>query len=185
MNRIFIRIGGGLILGICLWLGTSSYLYRSGWSEEAVRVYSGCTGAWISLLTQTEDVTEMEKIADEILSWNSSVSLACSAKARAAYARGDFESVIAYKRKAVSLARYELEEYLDYFQMLYVGFQMYLAGGDARSAAVCREQILEIPDMLTEALNRTDELDALAWKIRDKPELTLPKEYQEILDSLQ
>ncbi len=183
-NKLSVRIGGGLLIGFCLWLGTASYLYRSGRPEAAVKVYPGCTGAWITLLAQTEYVTEMEEIADEILSRNQSVSLAHSAKARAAYARGDFGAMIAYKEKAVSLARYELAEYLDYFHMLYVGFQMYLAGGDAESAAVCRERLLGIPGLLEEALERTDELDALAWKIRDKPELTLPAEYQEILDSL-
>ncbi|MCI8465277.1 MAG: hypothetical protein HFI63_05410 [Lachnospiraceae bacterium] len=184
-GRIFVWAGSVVVMGFCLWLGIGSYLYRSGRIEEAVKVYPGCTGAWISMLAQTEDVEEMERIADEILSRNQSVSIAHSAKARAAYARGDFETVISCKQRAISLARYELDEYLDYFQMLYVGFQMYLAGGDLDSARVCRQKLSEIPDMLEEALERTDGLNALAWKIRDKPELVLPKEYQEILDSLQ
>ena len=117
-NKLSVRIGGGLLIGFCLWLGTASYLYRSGRPEAAVKVYPGCTGAWITLLAQTEYVTEMEEIADEILSRNQSVSLAHSAKARAAYARGDFGAMIAYKEKAVSLARSELADYLDYFHML-------------------------------------------------------------------
>jgi hypothetical protein len=87
--------------------------------------------------------------------------------------------VIKYKKQAISLAKYNLQEYLDYFDMLYVGIQIYTAYGDSYSADYCKKYLLEIPDMLTEVLDTTD---ALAWKITDVPELELPEEYLEVLE---
>ena len=140
-------------------------------------MYPDYTNAYVSMLPQVENVDDMERVADEVLSRNRSVSLAYDAKARAAYARGDFEGMISYKLKAISLAKYELDEYLDYFQMLYVGMRLYMENGDASSAEYCRERLMEIPDMLDEVRRGTDKL---AWKINDKPELVLPDEYQEV-----
>lgn len=133
------------------------------------------------MLANLEDAGKMEEIADEILSRNSSISLAYSAKARSAYGKGNFEDMIFFKRKAIALSRYEKNEYLDYFNMLYVGVQLYSSMGDTASAAVCIEELKEIPKMMEEVLEGTD---AYAWRIKDKPELTFPEEYQDILDEL-
>ena len=177
-----ILLGSGILLGaVSLWLGTASLFYYCESYELAVRIYPGYTEAWKDLLTQAGDVTEMERLADKILSQNESVSLAYSAKARAAYAEGDFGEMIRNKQRAIALSRYELAEYLDYFDMLYVGIQLYSVNGDMQSAAYCRERLLEIPDMLEEVLKQTS---ALAWRIHDKPELELPEEYMEMLEEL-
>ena len=89
--------------------------------------------------------------------------------------------MIQYKLKAISLSRYEREEYLDYFDMLCVGVQLYSSMGDNNSAAVCIERLKEIPVMMEEVLEGTDKL---AWKIKDKPELTLPEEYLDALEDI-
>lgn len=167
-----------ILAGISLWLGIALGLYRFGKYEAAVKVYPDCTAAWISMLAQNRDVDKMEQLADEILIRNESVSLAYSAKARAAYARGDFANMIEYKQKAISCSRYELEEYLDYFDMLYVGIRLYTENNDPESAEFCRQCLIEIPDRMERVLENTDEI---SWKIRDKPELTLPDQYQDRL----
>lgn len=177
-----ILLGSGMLLGaVSLWLGLASLFYYGDSYELAVRIYPGYTESDAALLAQAEDVAEMERLADEILARNKSVSLAYSAKARAAYAEGDFGEMISYKQKAIALSRYELAEYLDYFDMLYVGLQLYTANGDPASAAYCRERLLEIPDMLEEVLEQTS---SLAWRIHDKPELELPEEYSKVLMEL-
>lgn len=172
----------GILLGaVSLWLGIASLSYYCESYELAVHIYPGYTESWTALLTQAEDAAEMERLADKILSQNKSVSLAYSAKARAAYAEGDFGEMITNKQQAVALSRYELAEYLDYFDMLYVGVQLYMANGDMESAAYCRERLWEIPNMLEEVLEQTS---SLAWQIRDKPELELPEEYWKVLGEL-
>ena len=178
----YILLCAGMLLGaVSLWLGIASLLFYCEKYELAVRIYPGYTEGWTALLTQAEDVAEMERLADKILSQNKSVSLAYSAKARAAYAEGDFGEMILNKRQAIALSRYELAEYLDYFDMLYVGVQLYTANGDMGSAAYCKERLLEIPDMLKGVLEQTGDL---AWQIRDKPELELPEEYLKVLREL-
>ena len=179
--RIWIPAAGVLIVVNC-WLGVVSGFYRCGSYETAADLYPGCTDAWLKMLPGAEDEEEMERLADNILALNQSASLACSAKARLAYAEGDFERMIEYKQKAIALARYELEEYLDYFDMLYVGVQLYEQAGDKESAEFCRQKVLEIPDMMGEVLDETDEL---AYRIQDKPELELPEEYKEMLLSME
>ena len=178
---MWLRIAAGILIVVNCWLGIASGLYRTGNLKAAVTVYPGCTGAWLGMLSKAEDTEEMGELADKILFWNQSVSLAHSAKARLAYAEGDFEAMIEYKRKAIALARYELEEYLDYFDMLYTGIRLYAEAGDENSALYCRKKLLEIPDMLKEVLEGTD---ALAFRIHDKPELELPEEYKKAVESL-
>lgn len=181
-GKIWVQIVAGILIIVNCWLGIASGLYRTGNLKAASAVYPGCTGAWLGMLSQAEDTEEMEELADKILFWNQSVSLAYSAKARLAYAEGDFEAMIEDKRQAIALARYELEEYLDYFDMLYTGIRLYAEAGDENSALYCRQKLLEIPDMLKEVLEGTDKL---AFRIHDKPELELPEEYKEVLESLE
>lgn len=180
--KAWIPAAAGVLMGVSCWFGIVSGFYRFGNYETAAALYPGCTDAWLKMLPQAEDEEEMGRLADNILVRNQSASLAYSAKARLAYAEGDFERMIEYKQKAIALARYELEEYLDYFDMLYVGVQLYEQAEDKESAEFCRQKLLEIPDMLKEVLEGTDEL---AYRIQDKPELELPEEYQEILHSME
>ena len=51
--------------------------------------------------------------------------------------------------------------YLDYFDMLAVGIQMYEQAGNSPSAAYCRQRLEAIPDMMRKALEDTS---SLAWK---------------------
>lgn len=166
------------ILCFSMWLSTASALYYLKMYRESVLVYPGYTNAWMQLLTEAENAEEMDEMAEHILKINPDNPLANNTKARVAYSRGDFGNLITYKEKALEYYRYSLDEYLDYFNMLYVGYQLYLENGDSISAEVCAENIKEIPEMLEEVVKRTD---PLAYQINDKPELELPVEYEEIL----
>ena len=167
---------------LCLYFGTVSGLYYTGKIETCAKLYPYHTQANSMLLQQAETAEEMDVFAQQVLKVNPSSSLAWSAKARAAYANGNFEWVIQYKEKAISLARYAKEEYLDYFEMLWVGYQLYLQNGDVASAEVCRQKLLIIPQMMEDVLASTSER---AWRITDKPDLVLPDEYRQILQILQ
>ena len=165
---------------ISLYFGIASGLYYLKMYSTAAALYPGYTNAWMQILMQAEDADEMETTADKILVMNPSNPLANNAKARAAYSRGDFGSMIEYKSRALEYYRYNLEEYLDYFNMLYVGYQLYMQNDDPESAGICAEQIQTIPEMIDEV---TDQTDPMAYEIADKPDLELPQEYKEILES--
>ena len=179
-NRAF--AAGAVIAGcLSLYFGAASGLYYLKQYPFAALLYPGYTNAWMQILTQAEEVNEMEQTADKILVLNPENPLANNAKARAAYSRGDFGSMIEYKRQALEYYRYSLEEYLDYFNMLYVGYQLYMQNSDLNSAGICVEQMEAIPVMMDAVIAETD---PLAYRIADKPELELPEEYAEILESL-
>ena len=62
--------------------------------------------------------------------------------------------------------------------MLAVGVQLYTQAGSTSSAEICRRELQSVPQMLQQGQERTS---ALGWKIDDKPELTLPAEYQSLV----
>lgn len=185
-NRIsgkkILLLGFALIEGVSIWLGADSALYYLKMYPQAVSLYPGNTNAWMQMLMETESTTEMEELADRILALNPENALANNAKARAAYSEGNFGAVIEYKEKALAYYRYNLTEYLDYFNMLYVGYQLYMQSGDPGSAEICAEKMREIPERLEEVEKETD---PLAYRINDKPELELPEEYWDVLESLE
>lgn len=171
-----------LVSLLCLYIGTANALYCAKAYAGAAALYPGYTRAWLELLPEAEDAQSMEDIADRILKQNDSVSLAHSAKARAAYARGDFSTMIAHKEEAIRLSPYSLAEYLDYFDMLLVGMDLYTQAGSPESAEYCRKKLLTIPDRLQSVLEGTS---SLGWKIADQPELELPAEYLAALEALE
>ena len=149
--------------------------------HTVLRLYPYYTAAWESVITEADTAESMDAIAEHILKTNKSVSLAWDAKARAAYANGDFAAVIEYKRRAIALQRYALDEYLDYFDMMEMGYALYTQAGDTGSAAYCLERLREIPEMLAQV---REETSSLGWKIQNQPITTLPDRYQERLDAL-
>ena len=169
------------VICISLYFGLASALYYAGSFEAAAKLYSGYTNAWEQILLQAQDAETMNAVADKILSHNKTHSLANSAKARVAYSQGDFGKMIEYKEKAISSARYSLDEYIDYASMLQVGLQLYSQSGDIGSAEICKDKLLKIPDMIAEVEKGTS---SIAWKLDEKPQLTLPDELLEYLEQI-
>lgn len=163
-----------LLSAACLWVGIASTLSYEGYTDTALTVWPWDTFSRMTQLQQISDPVQMDDAAEKILAQNDSVALAWDARALAAYARGDFGAMIEYKRQAIALSRYSPETYTDYFQRLQVGVTLYTQAGDNASAAVCHREILAIEDMVQQVLDTTD---PLAWRIIDKPELTLPDAY--------
>lgn len=163
-----------LLLLICLYGGTASLLGHMGKHQAAVKLYPGHTLSRMELLKQTDTAEAMEAQAEAILGANRYASLAWTAGARGAFGRLDFTKMIEYKRKAISLARYSLEEYLDYADMLRTGWSLFEEAGDVASASFCREELERIPLWMQETLEGTS---YFGWRINDKPLLELPAEY--------
>lgn len=165
----------------CLYFAVVSGLYSAGAYNACAALYPGHTNAQLVRLQQADDAGSMEAIADRILEVNPSVSLAWSAKARVAHAQGHVSRMISCKEQALALARYSVNEYVDYFRMLYDCHQLYLQNGDPSSAEICRQKLLEIPKRMDAVLAQTS---SLGWRIHDKPQLTLPDSCTEILARL-
>lgn len=168
----------GALAAVCLYCGAALFAGSLGRDALAVQLYSGYTPSQLVLLAGARTPQEGEARANAILRRNESVALVWDAKALVCATQGDFETMVQYKRQALACARYALPEYLDYFQLLRRAAEACERQGDAARAALCRQRMLEIPDLLDEVRAITS---PLAWKIQDQPELTLPEEYQEEL----
>ncbi len=151
---------------VCVFIGLSCFSQHMNNPEHALKFYPLNTTAKIDLLMQADTPEEMDELADSILKQNKSVSIAYSAKAKVAFSRGDFATLIENKLKAIELARYSIEEYKDFDYMLTIGTDLYRKAGDRESAAYCMELRNNIPDMLESLREKTS---PLAYKIDDKP----------------
>ena len=123
----------------------------------------------------------MEKRADSILEGNSHVSVAYSAKARAAFSQGDVEAFVRYKLTAIRLAPYQYEEDVDYLNSLAYCAELYKQANDMDSARFCAERAAEIPHMLENVKEGTSRL---GWKINDQPEVTLSREDLKLIEEM-
>lgn len=170
-----------LVLTVSLWLGTGDTLYRLGKAEACRKVTPFHTQALTQALTASSDAQEVDALADRILSLCPTHSVACSAKANVAFARGDMLSMMQHKEAAIAYAPYVNEEYLDYFRKLYTAMELYLNAGDQKSALYCRDKLLTVPELMEETAQRTT---PLAYKTGDDPTLTLPEEYEALLKAL-
>ena len=174
IKSVTLYAGAVLAAAFCIYFGTAAALYQRHNDKAAVKCYSGYTFAQLNLLTQESDAKGMEDRADTILSYNKSASLAWSAKARIAFAKGDFSHMIEYKKKAITLAKYTLEEYLDYADMLWQAKVQYEQAGNKTSAAICQEELHNIPLWIQETKDGTS---YLGWRSYARPKLTIPPEY--------
>ena len=169
---------GILTILVCGWLTLGDCLFRVGKTALCLTVTPFHTQALEHRLAETADPQELDEIADQVLELKPTSSIAHSAKANVAYAKGDIDGMILSKQKAIENARYQLVEYCDYFNKLYEAMNWYLKNGDIQSAQACAGYLCEIPGMLGRVKSVTS---PLAWKLNDKPELELPEEYRILL----
>ena len=180
----------GTVLGIAgagavvfaVFAGLSDLMYTTGNYERAFAIYSGNTQAETALLTEADTTAEMREIADDLISRNEYISVAYSARARAAFSEGDIRGFIEDKLRAIGLAPYQYDEYTDYLEILSYCENLYLQNGSTEDAKTCAERAAEIPDMLDELREKTS---SLAWEIDDRPQVTLSRENLELIEEME
>lgn len=169
-------------IGLSVLCGVSNACYLRGSYKTAFRFGELNTMAEISQMEKETDLDQMKQTAQDILNRNSHVPAAYSVIAKGYYADGDIEKYIFYQMKAMRLAPYQTDAYVDYVNSLANACTQYLNNGDKESAKVCLDRIKEVPEILNEVKEKTSDL---AWKIKDKPNLTLPEEYESLVQSME
>lgn len=180
-SKKLIPLGAALLTAVGLWLGAGDWIYRNNQPDACLALTPFHTEAMTYQLTRCDNPQQLDELADEILSLNPTHSLAFSAKANAAFSRGDIRAMTEYKESAIASDRYTTAEYCDYFQKLYTAMQLYQRSGDSASAETCRKKLLQIPRMM-EAVSR--KTHALAGMTGDDSTLVLPPEYTALLERL-
>lgn len=130
-------------------------------------------------LVECEDISTANILADEIINQNEYVAYAYAVKSIYYYSIGDFQNLIGYKLKELSLSKYSIEAYTEFFYMLEVGVELYEEEGYIESAEYCEFYIRQISEMLVEVESNTS---GLAYKINDIPKFDLPDEYIEYIN---
>ena len=158
---------------LSLWLGSASFLYYVRKPASALRIYPAYTAALVDLLPDASG-QQLGSLADRVLHLNQNIALAHDARAEVDSFDGNFSGMCSHKQEAIRLSRYNLAEYLDYFDLLRYTRDLYLQAGDTVSAERCMALIQEIPAMLEAADAQTSSLGRM---IHDQPNLTLPPSY--------
>jgi len=172
---------GGVMLALCLWLGTGDFLVQMGWNEACLSVTPFHTDSLEKRLYGESDMAQLAKTADKMLRLCPTSSIAHSAKANVAFSGGQALLMMEEKEQAIANARYTLVEYTDYLDKLFALYQAYTQMGDAASAQYCAEKILTVPQMIREVADSTA---PIAYKIADVPDLTLPVQYLQAIEQL-
>lgn len=177
--RIFVSFIAVILILTAVLLGCSGFCYSRGMYRQSLKWYPRNTMAEIMLLGEAETAKEMENLADSILLRNAHVAGAYSARARAAFVKGDMEGFIRDKLTAIDLAPYQYEEYLDYMDSLFFAMDQYIEAEDMESARMCLKRVEAVPALLKETETKTSRL---GWEIQDRPETELPPKYLKVLE---
>ena len=150
--------------------------------ETAAAIYPGNTEAKITALQLAEDRDTVNRLANEIIGQNKNIALAYDAKAAVSLSQGDYDSMIAFKKKAIENKKYDIEEYETYLQMLSSAITAENNAGNRSKVNAYAGEVYAVPEMLGKVKAETD---PLAYQINDKPELELSEVSQAYIIRLQ
>lgn len=184
-TRKFVTTALILAVAVNLYMGTALTLSHMKKYEAADAMYPYNTRNKLSMLSQEKDLEKANAIADEILRQNTAYFAPYSIKAKYSYAKGDFTSLIQYKRAVFEKNPFDHTEYADYCKMLLSGIELYQKAGDKRSAEFCAS---ELKNTLERLEGNKQRLSSLGKMINDQPVTELPAELlqqvRQVLDNL-
>ena len=170
-DQRFLTAAAAVLAAASLYFGMVNGAAYLGNHQLTVKLDPAYTDSLVALMAVEPDIAVADEYAQRVLELDRYVAPAYRIRAMAAYSQGDMANMIQYQKSAIACAPYDKTLYTDYLQMLETGETLYTQAGDAQSAAVCREQINAVPDMMEAVLQNTSRL---GWLIDDKPDLTLP-----------
>lgn len=168
-------IFGCLSAYMCISL-TAAFLKNYNFSRT---LYPWNTNVNTAILSSNTDAETMNRDADLILAQNKYVTAAYSAKANAAFSKGDFAAVMEYKDSAIKNSPLDYEEYEDYIYKLLVGIELYTQADDLYSADFLRSKLNIV---LNNFYSMEDRLSYLGRRIDDQPISELPPEIMNLIE---
>ena len=175
------KVGCVAVILAGVYVGTSLTLAHFGARETADKMYPYNTQNKLLLLEQCEDVSEANKLADEILAQNQEFFAPYSVKAKYYYSIGDFASVIRYEKEAIKRSPFRSVEYEEYCKMLMIGITLYEQSGDVQSAEFCKQELLTACKQWQEQAQNLSKLGAM---ITDQPNTEIPADILEYIHKI-
>ena len=174
--RLPLECSFGAVALVSIYIGAALMLAHLGNRTLADTLYPYNTQNKLSLLERSEDLEEANALAEEILAQNTSFYAPYTIRAKYCYSQGDFAGMITNQRKALERNPFSHTEYEAYCKMLITGIDLYEKAGDTQSAALCRKELLALPEQLAANGQR---LSPLGEMIVDQPVLELSQALQE------
>lgn len=154
-----------VITGVCVFIAVPAIAEYCSDYKLAASVYPWHTEAKLHLLSESDDIDEVEQLSDQILKQNDTCGLACYGKAYAAYCREDYRRVIQYQRECIARDYFNYEQYVNYAYMLCDGIRY---ADDEEVEEACRAELEQVPGLLEQAKRK---LSYLGARIADQPML--------------
>ena len=171
----------GVMAAFSVYMALPLGFYLLGDYGMALSIYPAYTEAKTGLLTRTEDVTQMNALADSIIISNKYNSVAHSAKANYYFALGDVENAVFQMELAIEKAPFSYEEYEKTVYILQNAISIYEQAGEEESIRFCKEKLIKTADKLH---SLEDRLSPLGKKIVDQPTLTFPEETERYIEEI-
>lgn len=165
-----------------IFFGLVNFFSLTGNYVAVDRLYPHDTSAQTQLMIEEGYSDTAIAYAESIIKRNGYSSVAHTVLANSKYAQGDIAEYIKEKRKALEISKYSIDEYNDFAYKLMSAAQQYRAYGDIVSAEYCEKEIKNLQSKLKTVEKETN---SLAWKIADKPVLTLDSDITEYLESME
>ena len=160
----------GVLCALCAYLGIGQTAYYLDLPQVAYNMNNGDTLAAMHVLLREKDSNKASELAEVIIDKNEYCAIAYSAKANAAFSKGDVVTAMECKRKVLELTPFEYEEYEQYCKILVYCIQMYTDVRDTNSAEVCRRELITT---VTKLESLESKLSTLGKMIKDQPKTQL------------
>lgn len=176
-NRIMIEaFVMAFVTILFLWLTLAECFGMWGYIDKSLLVYPWNSEYRVQIMLNASDYKTADREADRILKENSYSYQALNIKAVTALKNGDYEKAVAYKRQALQITRYDIEEYEDYIRMLSYAIEESNQMGKKLKIIEYINKLQEVEKLLDYVRETTS---PIAWKLRDQPQLELGNDYEE------
>lgn len=159
-----------VVSGIYTYLGIGFYSGHIGAYDNAVKMLPFETEFKTNMILEATSEDEIIRLSKDVLNTNDAVALAYEGMVLEARQRQDYELMVSYKQESIKRAKYDEKRYEEYLKILEEAMNYYNKRGDIDQIYHYADLAVEIPKMLDEVSRNTD---PIAYKIKDKPELTL------------
>lgn len=170
------------IIGVLAYFGVADFADKTGNYKLALELLPNKTSANVQKLADTQNLDEAEKIANKILQQNQYVALAYKVKSNSAYFKGNWEQMLENQRQAISLNKYDMQEYEDYVFLISNGLEQTVTQGKEEETDYLVEEAIKVEELLERVKQNTN---PLAYKTVDKPDLELSEETTSYLQNLE
>lgn len=159
--------------------GMSMYHYNRGEIEKAAKEEFN-TMANIYQMMKADSSEVIKEYGEKVIGKNSKASVAYQYIAAYYFQAGDAEKFMENQEKAIRLNPYNREMYEEYIDALY-NIALYYEE-DEKVCRLCNERAIYAKSLLDKTVEKTSRL---AWKIQDKPKLTLTENSKKQLKELE